>query len=68
MAIHNLESKPTVIAVGRREDRLDELAKTSDRLKTVKFDLSEERGALKAFAQDMVNKFPEVRFEPRSLS
>ena len=27
LAIHDLESKPTVIAVGRRQDRLDELAK-----------------------------------------
>ena len=60
LAIHELQTKPTVIVVGRRQERLDELAKLSDRIKPVQFDVASGREALKQFAADMVSRFPEV--------
>ena len=60
LAIHDLETKPTVIVVGRRQERLDELAKSSERIMPVCFDVASGREALKQFAKDMVGRFPEV--------
>lgn len=61
LAIHELQTKPTVIVVGRRQERLNELARLSDRIKPVRFDVSGGREALKQFAADMISQFPEVR-------
>lgn len=61
LAIHNIPSKPTVIAAGRRQERLDELATQSERIKTLKFDVNASRDALKRAVQDIYQKYPEVR-------
>ena len=61
LAIHDLQTKPTVIAVGRRRDRLDALAASRSRIIPVQFDVGSGREALKAFANNMVTQFPEVR-------
>lgn len=61
LAIHDLPSKPTVIAAGRRQERLDELAKESERIKTLKLDVNASRDALKSAVQNVTQKYPDVR-------
>lgn len=68
IAIHDLQTKPIVIIVGRRKERLDELAAQSDRYIPVQFDLSSGREAIKAFAHDIVTRFPEVDGASRSIA
>ena len=60
LAIHDLPSKPTVIVSGRRQDRLDELAKSSDRIKAARVDLLAGRESLKAFADEVTATYPDV--------
>lgn len=60
LAIHDLPSKPTVIAAGRRQERLDELAKQGERIKTLKFDVNAGRDELKSVVQDVTQKYPDV--------
>ncbi|KZT75184.1 NAD(P)-binding protein [Daedalea quercina L-15889] len=60
LAIHELPSKPTVIAAGRRQQRLDELAKQGARIKTLTFDVNVSRDALKSAVQDVCQKYPEL--------
>ncbi len=60
LAIHDLDSKPTVIAAGRRQERLDELAARSDRIKTARVDINATHDKLKQFVDDVVAKYPDV--------
>lgn len=69
LAIFELPSKPTVIAAGRRQHRLDELAL---RLETLQLDMGADHATLKKLADHIVHKYPDVRtcitFKPESLS
>ncbi|KAK0196333.1 hypothetical protein F5146DRAFT_323277 [Armillaria mellea] len=58
LAIVELPSKPQVIAAGRRESRLQELANRG--LETVSLDLRNERDALKKDLNNVVGKYPEL--------
>lgn len=60
LALHDLPSKPIVIAGGRRKERLDELTRTSDRLKGVQVDVTANRPALQAFVKDTLSTYPDV--------
>lgn len=60
LALHDLESKPTVIVAGRRQERLDELAKLSDRIKTARVDINTPQDQLKQFSDDIISKYPDV--------
>jgi len=60
LAIHGLPSKPTVIAAGRRQERLDEVAKHGERMKTLKFDVNASRDALKSAVQNVYQNYPDL--------
>ncbi|OCB87119.1 hypothetical protein A7U60_g5854 [Sanghuangporus baumii] len=61
LAIHALPSKPTVIVAGRRKERLDELVKKGDgRIEAMQVDISSGKDMLKAFADEVIQKFPDV--------
>ncbi|CAL1695386.1 unnamed protein product [Somion occarium] len=60
LALHDLPSKPTVIVGGRRQERLDELAKTSDRIKGVQVDVTAGREALRGFVKDTLATYPDL--------
>ena len=60
LAIHDLDSKPTVIVVGRRQSRLDELSSLSATIKPIQFDVTSGRDALEQFATDVVANYLEV--------
>lgn len=60
-AIHDLPTKPIVIVSGRRQERIDEITKTSERFGGITVDLLSGRESLKKFADDVVAKWPEVR-------
>ncbi|KAJ3555550.1 hypothetical protein NM688_g2518 [Phlebia brevispora] len=60
LAIHDLPSKPTVIVAGRRQERLDELTKTSDRIVGIRVDVTMDRAALKDFAESVVSQYPNL--------
>jgi NADP-dependent 3-hydroxy acid dehydrogenase YdfG len=60
IALAKLPSKPRVVAVGRRKDRLEELAKSG--LETVEFDMNTDSPGLKNFADIIVQKYPEVSY------
>uniref|UniRef100_D8QLX7 NAD(P)-binding protein n=1 Tax=Schizophyllum commune (strain H4-8 / FGSC 9210) TaxID=578458 RepID=D8QLX7_SCHCM len=57
-AIRDLPSKPTVIAMGRRQERLDELAKEG--FKTAKFDMNTTPDKIRAFVDDITAQYPEL--------
>jgi NADP-dependent 3-hydroxy acid dehydrogenase YdfG len=57
-AIANLPSRPRVIAAGRRDDRLQELAK--ENFATVQVDLDTDKDSLKKFVADLLQKYPDV--------
>jgi short-subunit dehydrogenase involved in D-alanine esterification of teichoic acids len=57
-SIARLPGKPCVIAVGRRQERLDELAKEG--LETVQLDVEASYDALKEFADEIILKYPNV--------
>ncbi|TRM58434.1 hypothetical protein BD626DRAFT_65425 [Schizophyllum amplum] len=57
-AIRDLPTHPTVIVTGRRQARLDELAKEG--FETVKFDMDTTHDKIKAFADEVVGKYPEL--------
>ena len=59
LAIKALPSNPTVIAVGRRQDRLDELA--AQGLKTEKMDFGADKETLKRYVSEILSKYPNVR-------
>ena len=60
LALAKLPSKPRVIAVGRRKDRLEELAKSG--FETVEFDMNTDSFGLKKFADSVMQKYPEVSY------
>ena len=60
LAIHDLDSKPIVIVAGRRQERLDELAAKSDRIKTARVDINTSYDKLKQFVEDVLTKYPDV--------
>ena len=60
LAIHNLDSKPTVIVAGRRLERLNELASRSDRIEGVQVDLTAGRATLESFVMSTIHRYPEV--------
>ena len=65
LAIHDLDSKPTVIVAGRRQERLDELAAKSDRIKTARVDINTSYDKLKPFVEDVVTRYPDVSWSQR---
>ncbi|KAH9898056.1 NAD-P-binding protein [Cubamyces lactineus] len=60
LAMHGLDTKPTVIVAGRRQDRLDELAKQGKRIKTTRVDINTGENELKEFVQRTISTFPEL--------
>lgn len=60
-ALHALPSQPTVLAAGRRKERLDALKK--DRLEGVVVDVAAGAQATKKFVDDAIGRYPEVRLE-----
>ncbi|KAI9058840.1 NAD-P-binding protein [Trametes sanguinea] len=60
LAIHDLDSRPTVIVSGRRQERLDELAGHGERIKTARVDINTSEDNLKKFVQDTVSKYPDL--------
>ncbi|KZT21658.1 NAD(P)-binding protein [Neolentinus lepideus HHB14362 ss-1] len=57
-SIHALPSNPTVIVSGRRQERLDELAKTG--LETIQFDVNADAESLQAFVDELLGRYPQV--------
>ncbi|KAL7285167.1 hypothetical protein ACG7TL_000259 [Trametes sanguinea] len=60
LAIHDLDSKPTVIVSGRRQERLDELASHGERIKTARVDINTSEDNLKKFVTDTVSNYPDL--------
>ncbi|KAI0749847.1 NAD(P)-binding protein [Daedaleopsis nitida] len=60
LAIHNLENKPTVIVAGRRQERLDDIAKGDSGVKTARVDINTTHEKLKEFVEDLVKKHPDL--------
>ena len=60
LAIQDLDSMPTVIVAGQRQERLDELAAESDRIKTARVDTGTSYDKLSQFVEDVVRKYPDV--------
>ena len=60
LALHDLPSKPTVIIGGRRKERLDELTKTSDRIKGIQVDVTAGFTTLQGFVDNTISKYPDV--------
>ncbi|CDO76626.1 hypothetical protein BN946_scf184868.g40 [Trametes cinnabarina] len=60
LAIHNLDSQPTVIVSGRRQERLNELAREGERIRTARVDINTTEGNLKQFVEDTVAKYPDL--------
>ena len=60
LAIHDLDTQPTVVVVGRRQERLDELAKRSNRIKTFKADINTTEENLRTFVRDVLSQYPQV--------
>jgi NADP-dependent 3-hydroxy acid dehydrogenase YdfG len=58
LSIAGFPSCPQVVAAGRREDRLDGLAKA--KLETARIDVNTDREMLEKFVDDMINKCPDV--------
>ena len=57
-SIQALPSKPKVIVAGRRQDRLDELAR--EKFETIQVNIDTDRETLKKFVEDVLRKFPDV--------
>ena len=62
LAIHKLDSKPTVIVAGRRQDRLDELKKQGERIKTARVDIITTHDKLKQFVDGVLSQHPNVGY------
>ena len=58
LAIAALPSKPCVIVAGRRKERLEELKKAG--LETMEVDIDTDGETLKRFADEVVEKYPDV--------
>ncbi|KAI0721305.1 NAD(P)-binding protein [Cerioporus squamosus] len=63
LAIHGLDSKPTVIVAGRRQERLDELAKQGKRIKTARVDINTSHAELKQFVDRVLSEHPDHMFD-----
>ena len=63
LAVKFLETGTSVIAVGRRQDKLDEFAKEhssqAGKVDTAKFDITDLK-AIPGFAADMFKKYPDL--------
>jgi hypothetical protein len=59
LAISELPSRPTVIAAGRRQDRLKELQEKN--LETVQLDVAADLKTLKKTVDSLIAKYPNVR-------
>ena len=68
LAIHDLDSKPIVIVAGRRQERLDELAAKSDRIKTARVDINTSYDKLKPFVELTKSFASQTVIEQVSLS
>ncbi|KAI0361241.1 NAD-P-binding protein [Trametes cingulata] len=60
LAIHGLETKPTVIVSGRRQDRLDELSKQGERIRTARVDITASEDKLREFVKDTLSKYTDL--------
>jgi len=58
LSIAELPSHPQVVAVGRRQERLDELA--AAKLETLRFDVDTDGQSLKRFVDDTIKKYREL--------
>jgi short-subunit dehydrogenase involved in D-alanine esterification of teichoic acids len=58
-SIKALPSKPTVIAAGRRQARLQELASAG--FETIQVDVDTDRATLKKFVDGIIDDYPDVR-------
>lgn len=67
LAIHDLHSNPTVVVAGRRQERLDELCKRSDRIHGMRVDMTAGRQALHKFVDSILTKHPDVSTCSRRL-
>lgn len=68
LAIAALPSKPTVIAAGRRKERLAELVRKGQEaaggcIESIEVDLSAGKDELKGFSEEVIDWFPEVGYE-----
>lgn len=61
LALHGLDSKPTVIVAGRRQERLDQISKQGERIKTARIDITSSEDTLKEFVQHTLLQYPDVR-------
>jgi short-subunit dehydrogenase involved in D-alanine esterification of teichoic acids len=61
LAISSLPSYPTVIAAGRRQDRLKELQEKN--LETLQIDVTADLGTLKQTVESLIVKYPNVRIK-----
>jgi len=66
LSIAGLPTRPQVVAAGRRQDRLDELAKA--KLETVQIDIDTDKETLKKFVDDMIKKYPDVCVNVQTLA
>ena len=57
-SIKSLPSSPSVIVTGRRQERLQELAKEG--FEAVQFDVDTDRATLKKFVDEVISKHPDV--------
>ncbi|KAF8898528.1 hypothetical protein BD779DRAFT_1484401 [Infundibulicybe gibba] len=64
LSIAKLNTKPKVIAAGRREDRLEEMTKAG--LSTTKIDLDTDKDTLKQFVNDLLRDHADLRIPLRS--
>ncbi|KAI0639749.1 NAD-P-binding protein [Trametes polyzona] len=60
LALHGLDSRPTVIVAGRRQERLDEISKQGERIKTARVDINTTDDKLKEFVQQTVSQYPDL--------
>ncbi|KAI0673481.1 NAD-P-binding protein [Trametes maxima] len=61
LALHDLDSKPTVIVGGRRQERLDEISRHSDRMKTARVDINtRDVDKLKEFVDHTLSAYPDL--------
>lgn len=60
LALHDLPSKPMVIIGGRRQERIDELTGTSDRIKGIQIDVKGGRSQLRSFVVEVTTQYPNL--------
>ncbi|KAI0830657.1 NAD-P-binding protein [Trametes gibbosa] len=60
LAFHSLDSKPTVIVAGRRQERLEELSRQGERIKISSIDVSSSEDTLTKFVRNTVAQNPDL--------